>query len=50
MAYYMLLRGGIDEKRFTAIEGRADRDLKNSQDTGAAQNRRIDILIKGAER
>lgn len=46
MAYYMLVRGGIDEKSFVAIEGRADRDLKVPQDNAAAQNRRIDILIK----
>lgn len=46
MAYYMLVRGGIPETRFVAIEGRADRDPKVPTDTEAAQNRRIDILIK----
>jgi chemotaxis protein MotB len=46
MAYYMLVRGGIPESRFVAIEGRADRDPKVPSDTEAAQNRRIDILIK----
>lgn len=46
MAYYMLVRGGISETRFVAIEGRADRDPKIPSDTEAAQNRRIDILIK----
>lgn len=46
MAYYMLVRGGIPETRFVAIEGRADRDPKIPSDTEAAQNRRIDILIK----
>ncbi|HVZ04390.1 MotB family protein [Hyphomicrobium sp.] len=46
MAYYMLLRGGILENRFIAIEGRADRDPKLPNDPEAAQNRRIDILIK----
>ncbi len=46
MAYYMLVRGGIPESRFIAIEGRADRDPKVPSDTEAAQNRRIDILIK----
>jgi chemotaxis protein MotB len=42
----MLVRGGISETRFVAIEGRADRDPKIPSDTEAAQNRRIDILIK----
>lgn len=46
MAYYMLLRGGVDESRVVAIEGRADRDPKVPDDTLAAANRRIDILIK----
>jgi chemotaxis protein MotB len=46
MAYHMLRHGGIPESRFTAIEGRADRDPKVPSDTTAAQNRRIDILIK----
>ena len=46
MAYYMLVRGGIAESRVVAIEGRADRDPKVPTDTEAAQNRRIDILIK----
>ncbi|MFT3732431.1 MAG: MotB family protein [Hyphomicrobium sp.] len=46
MAYYMLLRGGVDEARVVAIEGRADRDPKVPSDTLAAANRRIDILIK----
>lgn len=46
MAYYMLVHGGIPETRFVAIEGRADRDPKIPSNTEAAQNRRIDILIK----
>lgn len=46
MAYYMLVRGGLDEKRVTRIEGHADRDLKIKDDPEAAQNRRIDILIR----
>jgi chemotaxis protein MotB len=50
MAYYMLLRGGIDDERFIAIEGRADRDPKILSDTLAAANRRIDILIKESAR
>jgi chemotaxis protein MotB len=46
MAYYMLLRGGIEDARVVAIEGRADRDPKVPSDTLAATNRRIDILVK----
>ncbi len=50
MAYYMLLRGGIEDNRFVAIEGRADRDPKISSDTLAPANRRIEILIKEAKK
>jgi chemotaxis protein MotB len=46
MAYYMLTRGGLDEKRVVAIEGHADRALKNAADPLAAENRRIEILVK----
>jgi chemotaxis protein MotB len=46
MAYYMLLRGGVEESRIVAIEGRADRDPKIPSDRLAAPNRRIDILLK----
>lgn len=46
MALYMLVRGGLDEKRVTAIEGLADRNLKNTADPNAPQNRRIEILLK----
>ncbi|MBA2125944.1 MotB family protein [Hyphomicrobium methylovorum] len=46
MAHHMLVRGGIAESRFVAIEGRADRDPKIPSDTSAAQNRRIEILIR----
>ena len=46
MSYHMLVRGGIDPEKFIGIEGRADRDLKVPEDKGAAQNRRIEILIK----
>ncbi len=46
MAYYMLVRGGVEESRVAAIEGRADRDPKIPSDTLAAPNRRIDILLK----
>lgn len=46
MAYYMLARGGVAEDRFESIEGRADRDLKIPSDPNAAENRRIEILLK----
>lgn len=46
VAYYMLARGGVDESRFESIEGRADRDPKVESDPNAAENRRIEILIR----
>jgi chemotaxis protein MotB len=46
MAYYMLVRAGIEEKRFERIEGHADRHLKVLHDPEAAQNRRIEILLR----
>lgn len=46
MAYHMLVRGGLDERRVWRIEGYADRDLKLPDDPDAAENRRIDILIQ----
>ena len=46
VAYYMLARGGVDESRFESIEGRADRDLKIESDPNAAENRRIEILLR----
>ncbi len=49
MAYYMLLRAKVEDTRFLAVEGYADRSLKNKGNPLAAENRRIDILIKGAE-
>jgi chemotaxis protein MotB len=49
MAYYMLARGGFDEKRVVAIEGYADRSLFKPEDPLAAENRRIEILLKEAE-
>jgi chemotaxis protein MotB len=42
----MLVRGGVDEKRVDRIEGHADRNLRNSTDINAAENRRIEILLK----
>ncbi len=46
MAYYTLLRGGLDQSRVIAIEGHADRALKDPADPYAAENRRIEILVK----
>jgi chemotaxis protein MotB len=48
MAYYMLVRGGLDETRVVAIEGHADRSPKNPADPNAAENRRIEILLKAS--
>lgn len=47
-ARYMLVRSGLDEKRIRRIEGVADREPRNVQDPQAPENRRIDILISGA--
>ena len=49
MTYYMLLRGKVDDGRFLALEGYADRSLKNKGDALAGENRRIEILIKAPE-
>jgi chemotaxis protein MotB len=46
MAYYMLVRGGLDEHRVEAIEGYADRKLKVPADPDASENRRIEILLR----
>ncbi|WP_127090853.1 MotB family protein [Aquabacter cavernae] len=46
ITYYMLARGGLDEKRFVKIEGFADRGLKNTSDPNAPENRRIEILLR----
>jgi chemotaxis protein MotB len=46
MAYYMLVRGGLEEKRVERIEGYADRHLKKPADPEAAENRRIEILLR----
>ncbi|TAL78637.1 MAG: MotB family protein [Beijerinckiaceae bacterium] len=46
MALYMLVRGGLDEKRVERIEGASDHDLKVPKDPLAAENRRIEILLR----
>ena len=45
-AYYMLVRGGIQETRFESIEGRSDRNLKIQDNPNAAENRRIEIMLR----
>lgn len=49
MAYYMLVRGGITDKRFERVEGYADHSLRVPHDPEAAQNRRIEILLRKAK-
>ncbi|MCK0207897.1 MotB family protein [Starkeya koreensis] len=46
IAHYMLVRGGLDEKRIRQIEGSADRSPKNAADPNAPENRRIEIVLK----
>jgi chemotaxis protein MotB len=46
MAYVMLVRSGVDEKRFERIEAHADRSLRVPHAPEAAQNRRIEILLR----
>ncbi|MBY4608037.1 MotB family protein [Rhizobium sp. 9T] len=45
-AYYMLVRGGLDEKRISQVSGFADRRLKLPADPFNATNRRIEILVQ----
>ena len=49
MAYYMLNRAGIPDKRFERIEGFADHRLKDPAKPFAAENRRIEILLREAK-
>jgi chemotaxis protein MotB len=44
-AYYMLVRGGVDERRITEVAGFADRQPKDPADPLAAVNRRIEIMM-----
>ncbi|GLS31319.1 chemotaxis protein MotB [Mesorhizobium albiziae] len=48
-AYYMLVRGGLDEQRIREVAGYADRQLKVKEDPLAAPNRRIEIVLETAE-
>ena len=45
-AYYMLVRGGLDENRIKQVSGLADRNLKVPEDPLSPANRRIEILIE----
>ena len=45
-AYYMLVRGGVNERRITEVAGFADRRPKDEADPFAAVNRRIEILLE----
>ncbi|WP_431321414.1 MotB family protein [Rhizobium sp. YTU87027] len=45
-AYYMIVRGGLDEKRISQVSGFADRKLKDQADPFNATNRRIEILLQ----
>jgi chemotaxis protein MotB len=45
-AYYMLVRGGLDEQRVMQIAGYADRKLKVPDDPYADANRRIEIVLE----
>jgi len=49
-AYYMLVKGGLDEKRIVRVEGYADRLPKMPADPLAAGNRRIEVLVMEAHR
>ena len=49
IAYYMLVRGGLEQLRVEKIEGYADRSLKVPGDPNAAPNRRIEILLRPAK-
>jgi chemotaxis protein MotB len=46
MALYMLVRGGLDEKRIVRVEGHADREPKVPTNPNADQNRRVEILLQ----
>ena len=45
-AYYMLVRGGVEEKRIREVAGFADRLPKDKADPMSAVNRRIEILLE----
>ncbi len=48
MALYMLVRGGLPETRVERVEGYADRRPRAPEKPEAAENRRIEILVRKA--
>ena len=46
MAYYMLVRGGMQESQVEMIIGQADVNLKVPVDPYSPANRRIEVLLK----
>lgn len=46
MAFYMLVRAGLDEQKVERVEGYADHRLKYPGSPESAGNRRIEILLK----
>ena len=48
VSQYMLVRGGLTERRIERVEGYADQKLRVPEDPVAAKNRRIEILLRFA--
>lgn len=46
MSYFMLVRAGVPKNRIERIEGYADRNPRNPKNPRAAENRRIEILLR----
>jgi len=46
MAHYMMRRAGLHDEQLEKIEGLADKALRVPSDPYAAQNRRIEILLR----
>lgn len=46
MAHYMLRRAGINDEQIDKIEGFAHSQLRNTKDPFAAENRRIEFLLR----
>jgi chemotaxis protein MotB len=49
ISYHMLVRAGVKKSRVERIEGHADRSLKVPGNPRAAENRRIEILLRPAK-
>ena len=47
-SHYMLVRGGLEDRRIGHVEGYADRLTKAGADPSSPVNRRIEILLKDA--